>query len=128
MYKNDCVLSNLSNFCVQDFDARKATREKGIRYCEPVVLTYQAERMPEQIRLKVGGETPQQIAVYEEFARNIPGFLPLSEPSLPGGVTKPMPVRSCMLEDTSYLSKVLVTLRVEGSIGMIVGSDGKLIN
>jgi len=74
-----------------DFDARKATREKGIRYCEPVVLTYQAERMPEQIRLKVGGETPQQIAVYEEFARNIPGFLPLSEPSLPGGVTKPMP-------------------------------------
>ena len=48
--------------------------------------------MPEQIRLKVGGETPQQIAVYEEFARNIPGFLPLSEPSLPPGVAKPMPV------------------------------------
>ncbi|XP_060561916.1 CCR4-NOT transcription complex subunit 1-like [Ruditapes philippinarum] len=74
-----------------DFDARKAAREKGIRYCEPVVLTYQAERMPEQIRLKVGGETPQQIAVYEEFARNIPGFLPLSEPALPAGVAKPMP-------------------------------------
>jgi len=35
--------------------------------------------MPEQIRLKVGGVTPQQMAVYEEFARNIPGFLPLSE-------------------------------------------------
>ena len=48
--------------------------------------------MPEQIRLKVGGETPQQIAVYEEFARNIPGFLPLSEPSLPAGVAKPMAV------------------------------------
>ena len=30
--------------------------------------------MPEQIRLKVGGVTHQQIAVYEEFARNIPGF------------------------------------------------------
>lgn len=35
--------------------------------------------MPEPIRLKVGGVTPQQMAVYEEFARNIPGFLPLSE-------------------------------------------------
>lgn len=35
--------------------------------------------MPEAIRLKVGGVTPQQMAVYEEFARNIPGFLPLTE-------------------------------------------------
>jgi hypothetical protein len=35
--------------------------------------------MPEQIRLKVGGVTSQQMAVYEEFARNIPGFLPLTE-------------------------------------------------
>lgn len=35
--------------------------------------------MPEPIRLKVGGVTPQQMTVYEEFARNIPGFLPLTE-------------------------------------------------
>lgn len=35
--------------------------------------------MPEAIRLKVGGVTPQQMTVYEEFARNIPGFLPLTE-------------------------------------------------
>lgn len=49
------------------------------RYCDGVALTYQAERMPEPIRLKVGGVTPQQMAVYEEFARNIPGFLPLTE-------------------------------------------------
>lgn len=32
--------------------------------------------MPEQIRLKVGGISGAQMAVYEEFARNIPGFLP----------------------------------------------------
>lgn len=32
--------------------------------------------MPEQIRLKVGGISSTQMAVYEEFARNIPGFLP----------------------------------------------------
>ena len=70
---------------------RKHARTEQRRYCDPIVLTYQAERMPEQIRLKVGGEE-QQIAVYEEFARNIPGFLPLSMPSLPAGVAKPMPV------------------------------------
>lgn len=35
--------------------------------------------MPEQVRLKVGGVTPQQMAVYEEFARNIPGFQPMSD-------------------------------------------------
>jgi len=33
--------------------------------------------MPEQIRLKVGGVTAQQMAVYEEFSRNIPGFIPM---------------------------------------------------
>lgn len=44
-----------------------------------MVLTYQAERMPEQIRLKVGGITHPQMAVYEEFARNIPGFLPIAD-------------------------------------------------
>lgn len=32
--------------------------------------------MPEQIRLKVGGISGVQMTVYEEFARNIPGFLP----------------------------------------------------
>lgn len=52
-------------------------KEEGIAI-DPLAK-YQAERMPEQIRLKVGGVTPQQMAVYEEFARNIPGFLPLSE-------------------------------------------------
>lgn len=52
-------------------------RSEGRRYCDPSVLTYQAERMPEQIRLKVGGVTMQQIAVYEEFSRSIPGFIPV---------------------------------------------------
>ena len=54
---------------------RKHARSENRRYCDPLVLTYQAERMPEQIRLKVGGVTPQQIAVYDEFARFIPGFV-----------------------------------------------------
>lgn len=59
------------------------------RYCDAIALTYQAERMPEQIRLKVGGVTPQQMAVYEEFARNIPGFLPLSEREAAMFIPKP---------------------------------------
>jgi CCR4-NOT transcription complex subunit 1 len=60
-----------------DYELRKHARSEGRRYCDPQVLTYQAERMPEQIRLKVGGVTPQQIAVYEEFSRCIPGFQPV---------------------------------------------------
>lgn len=35
--------------------------------------------MPEQIRLKVGGISSAQFSVYDEFARNIPGFQPMSE-------------------------------------------------
>lgn len=39
----------------QEFDLRKHARNEGRRYCDPIILTYQAERMPEQIRLKVCG-------------------------------------------------------------------------
>jgi CCR4-NOT transcription complex subunit 1 len=76
-----------------EFELRKHARNEGRRYCDPVVLTYQAERMPEQIRLKVGGVTPQQIAVYEEFARNIPGFLPTTPDTTqnPAFLGKPVP-------------------------------------
>jgi CCR4-NOT transcription complex subunit 1 len=62
-----------------DYDMRKLARKEGRHYYDPNVLTYQSERMPEQIRLKVGGVSPQQFAVYEEFARNIPGFQPITE-------------------------------------------------
>lgn len=61
---------------VSEYELRKMARQDGRRYCDAIALTYQAERMPEQIRLKVGGISPTQMAVYEEFARNIPGFLP----------------------------------------------------
>ncbi|XP_044732731.1 CCR4-NOT transcription complex subunit 1 isoform X2 [Chrysoperla carnea] len=64
---------------MNDFEIRQRSRAEGRRYCDPIALAYQAERMPEPIRLKVGGISPQQMTVYEEFARNIPGFLPISE-------------------------------------------------
>ncbi len=35
--------------------------------------------MPEPIRLKMSGATPQLAAVYDEFAQYIPGFMPVSE-------------------------------------------------
>lgn len=44
----------VTRFCPsQEFELRKHARQEGRRYCDPMVLTYQAERMPEQIRLKV---------------------------------------------------------------------------
>ncbi|XP_026508620.1 CCR4-NOT transcription complex subunit 1 isoform X3 [Trachemys scripta elegans] len=74
-----------------EFELRKHARQEGRRYCDPVVLTYQAERMPEQIRLKVGGVDPKQLAVYEEFARNVPGFLPTNDLTQPTGfLAQPM--------------------------------------
>lgn len=42
-------------------------------------MSYQTARMPEQIRLKVGGVSNSQFLVYDEFARNIPGFQPVAE-------------------------------------------------
>lgn len=74
-----------------EFELRRHARGEGRRYCDPVVLTYQAERMPEQIRLRVGGVTPQQVAVYDEFARNIPGFQPVSEAQVQPGIAKSIP-------------------------------------
>ncbi|CAG9761528.1 unnamed protein product [Ceutorhynchus assimilis] len=59
-----------------EYELRRIARKEGRCYCDGQALTYQAERMPEPIRLKVGGVTANQMAVYEEFARNIPGFLP----------------------------------------------------
>jgi len=62
-----------------EIELRKLARKEGRRYCDPVALTYQAERMPDAIRLKVGQVGPAQAAVYNEFARNIPGFKPLTD-------------------------------------------------
>lgn len=50
--------------------------------------------MPEQIRLKVGGISNAQFSVYDEFARNIPGFQPMSERDAALLMQKvPLPVR-----------------------------------
>lgn len=73
------ALPDIDKHLATEYEKRKHARSEQRRYCDSQVLTYQAERMPEQIRLKVGGVTPRQMGVYEEFARNIPGFQPLSD-------------------------------------------------
>lgn len=51
------------------------SRTEGRRYCDPVAQVYQVEHMPDPIRLRPAtGATPQQMSVYEEFARHVPGF------------------------------------------------------
>uniref|UniRef100_A0A672ST43 CCR4-NOT transcription complex subunit 1 n=1 Tax=Sinocyclocheilus grahami TaxID=75366 RepID=A0A672ST43_SINGR len=85
-----------------EFELRKHARQEGRRYCDPMVLTYQAERMPEQIRLKVGGVDPKQLAVYEEFARNVPGFLPSNDLSQPTGFLA-QPMKAWPTDDVAHI-------------------------
>ena len=52
------IINTIINTCcvccsIQDYELRKVARSEGRLYCDPAVLTYQAERMPEQLRLKV---------------------------------------------------------------------------
>ena len=51
------------SFYFQEFDLRRIARSEGRRYCDPVVLTYQAERMPEQIRLKVNERNGNSVSL-----------------------------------------------------------------
>lgn len=77
-----------------EYDVRIQARKEGRRYYDAPSLAYQAERMPEMIRLKVGAVTPQQNAVYDEFAVNIPGFKPLTEREVMAIAPKPLTVDS----------------------------------
>lgn len=90
---------------LNDIELRKIARQEGRRYFDPL-YKYQAERMPEQIRLKMGGVTPQQMTVYEEFARNIPGFLPLSERDTQA-LFMPKPVTVSFICYVLYVKKLL---------------------
>ncbi len=87
-----------------EYESRALARSEGRRYCDAVALTYQAERMPEQIRLKVGGVTAQQSAVYEEFARNIPGFKTLSDREVAAITPKPNAAETAAASAASTVS------------------------
>ena len=104
----------------QDYEARKMARTEGRRYCDSHVLTYQAERMPEQIRLKVGRVTPKQMAVYEEFLRNIPGFIPIPANQSTFFLQKPVAITTGIQQPQAYRDELtnflLLTERVNGEI------------
>ncbi len=65
-----------------EFTLRRSAKMENRRYCDPVSLTYQAQRMPEPIRLKVGMVTPGQQEIYKEFSCNISGFKPTTTDDL----------------------------------------------
>lgn len=57
-----------------EFEQRQTARQQGHRYYDQATLDYQNEKMPEILRMKSGSANPQQMSVYEEFARQVPGF------------------------------------------------------
>ena len=69
-----------------EYECRKLAKSEGRRYYDSVMMGYQSERIPEPIRVKPvssSGPVAQQLAVYEDFSRNIPGFLPPAEGEVP---------------------------------------------
>lgn len=68
------ALPELDKRLLGDYEMRKLARQEGRRYYDPMVVSYQTERLPERVRMRVGGPNDIQITVYEEFACNIPGF------------------------------------------------------
>lgn len=67
------AIPEIDKALMNEYDHRKMARQEGRQFCDHNVLTYQAERIPIQIRLKVGTVPTSQLAVYEEFGRNVPG-------------------------------------------------------
>ncbi|RNA24401.1 CCR4-NOT transcription complex subunit 1 isoform X6, partial [Brachionus plicatilis] len=57
-----------------EFDSRLVAKSEARAHYDPTTLNYQNEKMPEQIRLKVGSISAHQFSVYEEFSKNLPGF------------------------------------------------------
>jgi CCR4-NOT transcription complex subunit 1 len=68
------AIPDIDKALMTEYEVRKMARQEGRQFCDHTVLAYQAERIPMQIRLKVGSVSPNQLAVYEEFGRNVPGF------------------------------------------------------
>ncbi|XP_066906424.1 CCR4-NOT transcription complex subunit 1 isoform X2 [Halyomorpha halys] len=114
------AVPEMDKHLLPEYDRRKIARNEGRRYCDSSVLTYQAERMPEQLRLKVGGVTAQQTAVYEELARNIPGFQPISERDAAIFIPKPVPYSAQDEFDTIFEK---LTSELEHYVQTILGSQ-----
>lgn len=80
------VQKTVAETCIRDVDSRltidyqnrmKARSEKRSFY-DPVEYQYQMHKMPERLKKSVNGPHPNDLMVYQEFQRNIPGFLPVT--------------------------------------------------
>lgn len=61
--------------------------------CSLLLRCLAVRLMPFLFIAKVGGVDPKQLAVYEEFAHNVPGFLPTNDLTQPTGfLAQPMKV------------------------------------
>ena len=76
------AIPEIDKALLTEYEVRKMARQEGRTFCDHTVLAYQAERIPMQIRLKVGSVSSNQLAVYEEFGRNVPGFQRLNDREL----------------------------------------------
>lgn len=76
------AIPEIDKALISEYELRKMARQEGRTFCDHTVLAYQAERIPIQIRLKVGTVPSSQLAVYEEFGRNIPGFQRIADREL----------------------------------------------
>lgn len=76
------AIPEIDKSLLTEYEVRKMARQEGRTFCDHTVLAYQAERIPMQIRLKVGSVSSNQLAVYEEFGRNVPGFQRLNDREL----------------------------------------------
>lgn len=76
------AIPEIDKSLLTEYEVRKMARQEGRTFCDHTVLAYQAERIPMQIRLKVGSVSSNQLSVYEEFGRNVPGFQRLNDREL----------------------------------------------
>lgn len=65
-----------------EIELRRQARMENRQFVDQQTAKFQTERMPESIRLKIGGVTQQQVSVYEEFGKNVPGFKPSTSEDL----------------------------------------------
>ncbi|XP_072946619.1 CCR4-NOT transcription complex subunit 1-like [Epargyreus clarus] len=72
------ALPEIDKRLMKDYEMRKLARQDGRCYYNELY----EQRIPTRVQPRVGGPTDVQISVYEEFARNIPGFLPVRDPGV----------------------------------------------
>lgn len=106
-----------------DFETRKIAREEGNRFVDAQILSYQQERLPEAVRIKVGPAPATLYAVYSEFARSIPGFQQMSDRDIALFVPKPqdLPPPNVFANDDSSMVYAEVASKMEAFMNTAIG-------